>query len=540
MKKNLLILLMAAIILGGVTNIAKALAPATIFDDQIPEEAAILLPPDNELKNLDPLSVVTVEPQALPNTQMLVNPLNTLPPEFIPEGLVGIKSFVRSNGNVLLRADAARALQEMLDALKAAGFTDIYASSGYRNFARQRELHTAKVAFYRREGADEATARAQAARWVLPPGESEHQTGLALDFSTASLGYDLIEAFAQTAAGRWLTEHCVEYGFIVRYTKEKEPFTGVASEPWHFRYVGADHAFYMRQHNLCLEEYHALLQRESPLLFENAQGKRRAVHYATGDISASLPGVLLTVSLARYGDADYIITLEPEPPPIEPLFDALGHWGEPFIMRMHGLGVVNGYLDGSFHPDDGVSRGEFITAFSRLPLAIFADKPPDAAPENQEQDLASQTVILPYADVDPEKYYYHPLQVCYRASLVQVLEKKDAQPLLFEANKPLLRGETALLLAQALSSGDSTLASGLSYFDVPPVSGQLYNCVELLTARGVFSGDGDGLFHPERGVSRAEMSAMFCRLLDTVMQEEASPQTSEAAALDADIKVFSN
>ena len=53
----------------------------------------------------------------------------------------------------------------------------------------------------------------------------------------------------------WFTEHCWDYGFIVRYTEEKEPITGIIDEPWHFRYVGTEVSLDMKNTGLCLEEY---------------------------------------------------------------------------------------------------------------------------------------------------------------------------------------------------------------------------------------------------------------------------------------------
>ena len=53
----------------------------------------------------------------------------------------------------------------------------------------------------------------------------------------------------------WLKEHCWDYGFILRYNKDKESITGFLAEPWHFRYVGIEHAKIMQDENLCLEEY---------------------------------------------------------------------------------------------------------------------------------------------------------------------------------------------------------------------------------------------------------------------------------------------
>ena len=514
MGNNLWAALMTALVLAVISLPAQSMADHTLPEDQIVEETAAQPP------QLGPEETVMPEtaplPPGLPDAQMLVNRSNTLPADFMPQDLTPIKGFVRSNGNILLRADAAQALREMLAALKAAGIKDIYANSGYRSYGRQQELYAAKVASYRKAGYSEAEA--QAARWVAPPGASEHQSGLAVDFSTSSTGYDLVEAFANTAAGRWLAAHCGEYGFILRYAAEKEPLTGVAAEPWHFRYVGADHAFYIRQHDLCLEEYHALLSGESPLNFTNASGEKRAVYYS--ETVAGLPGKLLALSRAGYGSAYSIVTLKP------PLYDALGHWGEPYIFRLHALGIVNGYEDGSFRPNAGVSRGEFITALSRLPIDIFAEEPPANSGQEDFAQYLLNSVILPYEDADPAKYYYQPLQRCYRVALAQALDillidEQGVGHLLFEAGRPLARGEAALLLARTLDAQDFILPGALSYSDVPPLAGQLFSSVEFLSARGVFAGDSDGLFHPERGVSRAEMSAMLCRLLDVALQEAA-------------------
>ena len=563
---------LSALMLALLTLPAQAIDIYALPDDQLVGDKSETQPPDFLPEDIPDMPIDTASLHTPADTLMLVNPHYTVPAWYVPTGLTSINDFVNSNGNILLCAEAAAALRQMLTALRAAGISDIFASSGYRTYARQNELYTAKVAYFLQQGLSETAARAQAARWVVPPGQSEHQTGLAVDLSTASISFSLTEPFANTAAGRWLNEHCVEYGFVLRYTTEKEPLTGVASEPWHFRYVGTDHAYYMRQNGLCLEEYHALLLEKNPLIFENAQGLQRAVYYSTASASAALPGEQLEISLASFGSTYYIVTANP--PPSAPLFDAIGHWGEQYIMRLHDLGIVNGYLDGSFRPDAGVNRGEFITAFSRLPLVMFMDTPPDniitesleqqapdsAVAEGVEQQAPDSSVTegveqqapdspvtedlrykspdsiyLPYRDVYPEQYYFRPLQLCYRASLVQVLETKGVQPPLFEANRPLSRGEAALLLAQAFNRQDYQLPTAYSYRDIPPAAGQLFGAVELLTARGVLSGDGDGFFHPERKVSRAEMSAMLCRLLDALLREDVAektptepPQTAEA------------
>ena len=88
---------------------------------------------------------------------------------------------------------------------------------------------------------------------VARPGESEHETGLAFDIIDA--GNADLWGFEGTPQEKWLKEHCWDYGFIVRYPPDKAELTGIASEPWHFRYVGLPHSQTIHEQGLCLEEY---------------------------------------------------------------------------------------------------------------------------------------------------------------------------------------------------------------------------------------------------------------------------------------------
>ena len=77
-----------------------------------------------------------------------------------------------------------------------------------------------------------------------------------MDISSASNGYSLDYELADKKEGKWLIENCSEYGFIVRYPKDKEEITGYAYEPWHFRYVGKRLAEYLTMNELTLDEYY--------------------------------------------------------------------------------------------------------------------------------------------------------------------------------------------------------------------------------------------------------------------------------------------
>lgn len=85
------------------------------------------------------------------------------------------------------------------------------------------------------------------------PLKSEHQTGTAFDFFTKDSKYSL--DFKETDEYKWLRDNAYKYGFIERYTSEKEDVTGISERPWHFRYVGVENAKNMYENNLSLEEY---------------------------------------------------------------------------------------------------------------------------------------------------------------------------------------------------------------------------------------------------------------------------------------------
>lgn len=150
-----------------------------------------------------------------------------------------------------LRNCAAQALYAMMDAMEADGITDIYVTSTYRSYERQQELYTGYVNQYLAQGMSREEAEAKASRTSAKPGESEHQTGLCLDFSTST------SSFVQenSAAYEWLSKNAYKYGFILRYPKDKVNITQYDYEPWHYRFVGRTAATEIALSGLCLEEY---------------------------------------------------------------------------------------------------------------------------------------------------------------------------------------------------------------------------------------------------------------------------------------------
>lgn len=178
---------------------------------------------------------------------ILVNGDHPLPEDFQVPELTQL-----ANGHAF-DSRAYEALQNMLEAARADGLHPLICSS-FRTWEKQNSLFTRKVNRYLEQGYSLQEAETMAAHWVARPGTSEHQTGLAVDI--VDISYQLLdEQQEQTPVQRWLMEHCAEYGFILRYPKDKSDLTGVGYEPWHYRYVGEEAAREIMEQGICLEEY---------------------------------------------------------------------------------------------------------------------------------------------------------------------------------------------------------------------------------------------------------------------------------------------
>ena len=119
-----------------------------------------------------------------------------------------------------------------------------YSSEGDQEKKKMR-LNT----MYKKQDGEAKTAMSSAV-----PGTSEHQTGLAMDITSQSAKFQLETIFGETKEGQWLSENAHKFGFVIRYTKEKESMTGYRYEPWHVRYVGNPQATYLYENQLTLEE----------------------------------------------------------------------------------------------------------------------------------------------------------------------------------------------------------------------------------------------------------------------------------------------
>jgi D-alanyl-D-alanine carboxypeptidase len=186
--------------------------------------------------------------QENPELLILVNKENPLPESYKHE----LRSI--SNGRLKAAKVTCDALTELLKAGHDAGYS-FWIASAYRSKDKQQTLVNEDVNAFMNQGMTYEEALAETYKDVMPPGCSEHETGLAVDI-LASDNMNMDTSQAKSPGNKWLRENCDKYGFILRYPKEKENITKVDYEPWHFRYVGKGAAKYIMENNLTLEEFY--------------------------------------------------------------------------------------------------------------------------------------------------------------------------------------------------------------------------------------------------------------------------------------------
>jgi len=182
------------------------------------------------------------------NIEVLVNKTNWLAKEFVPIDLIipKVNFLLDTNSEAMfLRKESAKALEKLFKNAKKEKI-ELYAASGYRSYKRQSEIFKKNL---KKDGkiANKYSARA---------GQSEHQTGLAIDVTCKDVNFDLVEEFEGSKAYLWLFNNSHKFGFILRYPKGKEDITGYIFEPWHLRYVGKELAYKLYMEEITLEEYY--------------------------------------------------------------------------------------------------------------------------------------------------------------------------------------------------------------------------------------------------------------------------------------------
>lgn len=179
------------------------------------------------------------------------------------------------------------------------------------------------------------------------------------------------------------------------------------------------------------------------------------------------------------------------------LLDIDAHWARTEILILVANGVISGYPDGTFRPDDPVSRAEMVKMLVEgLRLGGEADL------------LRGHALDIPFVDVSDSDWYAPYLAVAGERQLIRGYEDGS-----FGGDLSISRAEAATVLGRALQGTGLPAGEITEFSDHADIPQWAREFVAALNAAGIVRGYEQGDFRPSGQITRAEVAVMICRLL---------------------------
>ena len=178
--------------------------------------------------------------------------------------------------------------------------------------------------------------------------------------------------------------------------------------------------------------------------------------------------------------------------------DTNGHWADEYIRAMNMQGIIKGYGDGTFKPENGVTKAEAITMIIRM----------------LNPDVNTDDVLIPEPVKSNGKI--EPWAKPYIALALQkgILTSEDLQD--FSSNEEAWRYQVAVWIARALGLEVQAADSEDPFKDSSNIPGWAKRYIKAISNKGIITGYSDQNFYPNKGILRAEMAAMLFRVADWV------------------------
>jgi len=176
------------------------------------------------------------------------------------------------------------------------------------------------------------------------------------------------------------------------------------------------------------------------------------------------------------------------------------HWANEEINKLKQLGYINGYPDGTFKPENNITRAEFAAIMSRMAGDLYP-----------EGDMYDNSRIL--ADMNQGHWAYGAAK-----EMLSHMTGQDAQNIFgagFSPEKKITREEVVAIIHAIIKqhtdfSGIKITDSGFS--DIS--SARFTQSINLCVQQGIINGYPDGTFKPARNITRAEITAILIRVAE--------------------------
>lgn len=174
--------------------------------------------------------------------------------------------------------------------------------------------------------------------------------------------------------------------------------------------------------------------------------------------------------------------------PILPFWDIENHWAQNEIIDFTNKGYLNGKPDGGFHPQDNITRAEFVKVINRM----FG---------------LTMTSGVTFTDV-PNGYWANEIDI----AVTNGVARKVMVWVTFEPEKPITRQEAAKMIANYLKISDTNHDKIVKFPDYNQVANWAINEFEAIIERGYIKGDDLGMLSPRANMTRAEAVVMLGRI----------------------------
>ena len=225
---------------------------------------------------------------------------------------------------------------------------------------------------------------------------------------------------------------------------------------------------------------------------------------STGKLSLPLPGpgesheaMRITITARDASGNIGRASVDVEPFGVEHKFtDIQNYWGATYVDFLYSSGVTTGYDDGSFRPDQNITRAQFSVMLFRylgLDEALYAD------------------VELPFADLGAIPAYALPaIRALYSQGIVNGSTGADGR-MYFNPNSPLTRAQAATMIGRTQEKGYA--AAELAFSDAGKIPAYAAYYIRTMVAQGIIGGYTDGTFRPGQNITRGQMAKILYNLM---------------------------
>lgn len=187
---------------------------------------------------------------------------------------------------------------------------------------------------------------------------------------------------------------------------------------------------------------------------------------------------------------------QPEQVKVKCFSDTYRHWANQCIEEMAAIGLLKGYPDGSFKPDQKLSQAEALSLVMRI-AADAADVTINEDEKAADQDQSELDKVPVWVKADADK--------AAKRGIIKLNR--------FHSAVQASRAQTAVMIAKALGL-EPVDTSNIPFKDGILLSQEDVGYILALYQEGIISGSPNGNFNPNSAITRAEMASILQRLLD--------------------------